>query len=145
MVELLSYIRESLLGEWHGPLAFRLILQPAVEAFLGIRAGLCDARAGRPPCGWQLLTRSGHRGELIRDGWRQVYRLFIAAAVIDLVYQFIAFHRAIPPKHWLWQRSLQSRPTSSCVARATAWRADGFTLRQLRLPSELRRIAAVTA
>ena len=96
MLELLSYIRESLLGEWHGPLAFRLIVQPAVGAFLGIRAGLRDARAGRPPYGWQLLTRSGHREELIRDGWKDVFRLFIAAAVIDLIYQFIAFHRVYP-------------------------------------------------
>jgi hypothetical protein len=48
MLELLSYIRESLLGEWHFR-AFRLIVQPAVGAFLGIRPGLRDARSGRPP------------------------------------------------------------------------------------------------
>jgi hypothetical protein len=46
MLELRSYIRERLLGERHGPLAFRLIVQPAVGAFLRVRAGRATRARG---------------------------------------------------------------------------------------------------
>ena len=39
-----------------GPLTFRLLIQPVVAVFLGIRSGLKDAKEGRPglfgPCSW---------------------------------------------------------------------------------------------
>jgi hypothetical protein len=50
MDELLTW--DMLIGREHGPLAFRLVLQPKVAALLAIRAGVRDAKAGRPPHGW---------------------------------------------------------------------------------------------
>ena len=41
-----------------GPMKFRLVLQPLMAAFFAIRSGLADARAGRPPYLWALV--SGH-------------------------------------------------------------------------------------
>jgi hypothetical protein len=40
---------ENLIGRSEGPMTFRLILQPAMAVFLAIRAGLRDAREGKPP------------------------------------------------------------------------------------------------
>lgn len=67
---------------------FRLIVQPLVAAFFGVHAGLRDARQRRHIYGWHLFTtRLGNRGQLIRDGWRDIGKLFIAAIVIDVIYQ----------------------------------------------------------
>ena len=37
-----------------GPGRFRFILQPLIATILGIRNGLADARAGRPPYLWGI-------------------------------------------------------------------------------------------
>jgi hypothetical protein len=68
MEELLTRVGEMLIGREHGPFAFRIINQPMVAGFLAIRAGLRDARAGRPAYGWTVTTDPVHRRELIRQG-----------------------------------------------------------------------------
>ena len=52
-----------------GPMTFRLILQPAMAALLAVRAGLKDAREGRPAYFWAALTDEGQRGALLQEGW----------------------------------------------------------------------------
>jgi len=46
MDEMLTRIWENLAGRVGGAMSFRLILQPAVALFFGIRDGLKDARLG---------------------------------------------------------------------------------------------------
>ena len=79
-----------------GPLHFRLVLQPAMAAFFAIRSGLADAREGRPPYFWSLLTDSGTREEMIESGWKSVGRVFILAVVLDVVYQLYVEHFVYP-------------------------------------------------
>jgi hypothetical protein len=79
-----------------GPLSFRLILQPAVAAFLAIRHGLQDARTGRPAYFWTILTNPDDRRELLREGWKAVAKVFVLAIVLDGVYQVIVFRRVHP-------------------------------------------------
>jgi hypothetical protein len=61
-----------------------------------VRAGLRDARAGRPAYGWQVIRNAGRRIELVREGWQDVGKLFIAAVVVDIVYEVIVFGRIFP-------------------------------------------------
>jgi hypothetical protein len=96
MDEVLTRIWEMLIGREHGPLAFRLIIQPTVAALFAIRAGLRDAQAGRPAYGWAFLTRSGDRLERLRAGWNDVARLFAAAVIIDLIYEIYVFRWIYP-------------------------------------------------
>jgi hypothetical protein len=96
MEDLLNRDWDMLLGREHGPLDFRLILQPMMSAILAIRAGLQDARLGRPPYAWTFLAQSGQRLELLRAGWKDVGRLFIAAVIIDIVYEIIVFRWVYP-------------------------------------------------
>jgi hypothetical protein len=96
MDETLARIWEMLIGRDHGPLSFRLAIQPLVACFLAIRAGLQDARAGRPVYGWTFLTDSIHRAELFRAGLKDVGRLFIAAVIIDVIYEVIVFRWIYP-------------------------------------------------
>jgi hypothetical protein len=96
MDDFLPRVWEMLIGRDHGPLAFRFIAQPLMAAFLAVRAGMRDARAGRPPYGWAVTVDAAHRRELVRDGWKDIGRLFAIAVAMDLVYQLIVFHWIYP-------------------------------------------------
>jgi hypothetical protein len=74
-----------------GPMHFRFILQPVVASILAILSGLRDAKAHKPPYFWALLTHSGGRGDIIRDGWKSVGKVFLVALVLDVVYQVWVF------------------------------------------------------
>lgn len=90
MEELLARVWENLGLRVSGPMWFRTVLQPAVAIFFAVRDGLNDARLGRPPYFWKIVTNhGGHRRELIRDGWSLIAKVFIMAMLIDAIYQFI--------------------------------------------------------
>jgi hypothetical protein len=86
----------QLLARVSGPMKFRLVLQPCMAAFFAIRSGLADARAGKPPYFWGLLSHPGQREAMIKDGWKSVGRVFILALVLDAVYQMIVLHFVYP-------------------------------------------------
>jgi hypothetical protein len=86
----------QLLARVSGPMKFRLVLQPCMAAFFAIRAGLADARAGKSPYFWGLLTDQGQRAEMLEDGWKSIGRVFILALVLDAVYQIIVIHFVYP-------------------------------------------------
>jgi len=79
----------QLLARISGPMKFRLVLQPLLASFFAIRSGLTDARAGKPPYLWALISQPGQRLEMIKDGWKSVGRVFILALALDIVYQII--------------------------------------------------------
>jgi hypothetical protein len=89
-------VGSQLLARVSGPMKFRLVLQPAMAAFFAIRAGLADARAGRPPYLWALIWDHGQRGAMLKDGWKSVGRVFILALVLDVVYQIIVLRFVYP-------------------------------------------------
>jgi hypothetical protein len=70
-------------------MTFRLVLQPTMATLLAIRAGLKDAREGRPPYFWTILTDSSQRTNLLREGWAACARVFFLAIIIDVIYQWI--------------------------------------------------------
>jgi hypothetical protein len=82
----------QLIARVSGPMKFRLVLQPAMAAFFAIRSGLADARAGKTPFFWCLLSDPSQRADLLKDGWKSVGRVFILALVLDAVYQVIELH-----------------------------------------------------
>ena len=96
MEEYLKRTLEHLLGRLQGPLTIRLILQPTAAAILAIRAAIRDARKGRPAYGWAVLTDPVRRPELLREGWQEVARVFLAAVIVDLIYEIIVLHKIYP-------------------------------------------------
>ena len=52
---------ENLAGRVHGPMNFRLILQPLTAIIFAIRDGRKDGRDGRPPYFLALITERGPR------------------------------------------------------------------------------------
>ena len=77
-------------------MTFRLILQPAVAIAFAIRAGLSDARAGRPLYSWTVLTSPAHHLDMLREGWHTVVKVFVLAAIIDVVYQVMVLGWVYP-------------------------------------------------
>jgi hypothetical protein len=96
MDQMWERVTTQLLARVSGPMKFRLVLQPCMAAFFAIRSGLADAKAGKPPYFWGLLTDPGQRKEMLQDGWKSVGRVFILALVLDAVYQIIVIHFVYP-------------------------------------------------
>src|SRR5215510_15515307 len=69
-----------------GPGRFRFILQPVTAIILGIRSGLADARAGRPPYLYGVLMQRGRRRELLRSGFETVVNLLLMGILMDAVF-----------------------------------------------------------
>jgi hypothetical protein len=80
---------ENLVGRSDGPMAFRLILQPAGVVLFANRAGLHDTREGQPPFLWTLFSSPGRRHELWRQALNDVGIVFSVALVLDSMSQVI--------------------------------------------------------
>jgi len=89
MEDIVTRFFEHLVGRVHGPMDFRLILQPLMAVIFAIRDGRKDAREGRVPYFWSLFTEPQHRSEQLRNGWKSVGKIFIFAIILDAIYQFI--------------------------------------------------------
>src|SRR5690348_3620191 len=89
MEEIFTRIYENMIDRVSGPMNLRLYLQPIMAAVFAIIAGLKDAKAGKPAYFWALFTQPEHRHEMLQDGWKSVGKVFIAAMVLDIVYQLI--------------------------------------------------------
>jgi hypothetical protein len=87
---------DNLLGRLGGPLSFRFLIQPAVAALVGIVAGVRDAQAGRPAYFYAIFTDTAHRSDRLRECWGAVWRVFVVAAMLDIVYEIIVFKTIYP-------------------------------------------------
>ena len=94
--EILTRFWDQLIAQPSGPLAFRLILQPAMATILAFRDGLKDARAGRPLFTWTMLTDPAQRAGHLREGLKRVSRVIIFALVMDAIYQFLVLRWFYP-------------------------------------------------
>jgi hypothetical protein len=88
MEEMLAGLWNGLVARVGGPMTFRVILQPSMATLLAVLAGLKDAREGRPPYLWTILTDPSQRAGLIREGWKACARVFFLAIIIDVIYQW---------------------------------------------------------
>jgi hypothetical protein len=79
-----------------GPGRFRFILQPLIATILGIRNGLADARAGRPPYLWGMLFHRHHRSELARTSLQAVANLLLMGILLDSVFQWVILGVSYP-------------------------------------------------
>jgi hypothetical protein len=87
---------DNMVARVSGPMKLRLFLQPTMATIFAIRSGLKDAREGRPPFLWTVLTDAASRHYLIKDGWKSVGKVFILAMALDIVYQIIVAHFIYP-------------------------------------------------
>jgi hypothetical protein len=79
-----------------GPGRFRFVLQPLVALLLGIRDGMIDARAGRPPYLYNLLFYQGQRRELLRSSFDTVVNLILMGILLDSIVQWLILGASYP-------------------------------------------------
>jgi hypothetical protein len=97
MEDIMTRFVTNLIDRLSGPLTLRLFLQPAVAIILAARDGLKDAREGRPPHFWRLVTGPPEaRRRRATETWKAVLKVFVMAVVLDCVYQFIVFRWVYP-------------------------------------------------
>ena len=89
MEDFVTRFFENLVGRIHGPMNFRMIIQPLMAIIFAVIDGRKDALAGKAPYAWAIFTDPGHRRDLFRSGWKSIGKMFIIAIVLDAVYQFI--------------------------------------------------------
>jgi len=104
-----------------GPGRFRFIFQPLVATILGIRGGVADARAGRPPYLKRLLSDREHRGELAREGFSTIANLLMMGILLDSVFQWMILGQSYPGPALVVGPVLITAPYA--IARALANRA----------------------
>lgn len=96
MDEILARFVENLTDRVTGPMKFRLLLQPVMASIFAIIAGLKDARSGKAPYFWGLLSDPDNRREMVKDGWKSVGKVFVLALILDVAYQVIALRFVYP-------------------------------------------------
>jgi hypothetical protein len=89
-------IVENLADRLTGPMQFRIVLQPIMAAIFAVLSGLKDARAGKAPYFWSLITDPTQRADMIKDGWKSVGKVFIFAVVLDVAYQVYVLRFVYP-------------------------------------------------
>ena len=79
-----------------GPMTFRFVLQPLMAAIVALRAGIEDARSGRPAYLWDLATGRHHRLERLDEAMAATVRIFVIGLVMDGVYQALVLKTFYP-------------------------------------------------
>src|SRR5271163_3816354 len=75
---------------------FRFILQPVMAGIAALHDGIADAKNGRAPYLWALVTRSSHWFGLLEEGVISTARVLLLGLVIDTIYQFIVLRAFYP-------------------------------------------------
>lgn len=79
-----------------GPMAFRFILQPGMAAICALHDGINDARLGRDPYLWTILTNSQESASRIREGLLATGRIIMLGLVMDGIYQAVVLKTFYP-------------------------------------------------
>jgi len=79
-----------------GPGRLRFVLQPTIASILGARAGMADARAGRPGFLTCILTDAALRHEYLATAWAAVRDLVKVGIILDVIAQYLIFRNVHP-------------------------------------------------
>jgi uncharacterized membrane protein len=96
----LDFVRfwTDMVARLDGPLHFRLILQPAMAVFFGIRDGFRFAREGRSFLLWGGPKDPAERTAQFWSTCRAIGKVFFLAIVLDVIYQLWVLHWVYVPQ-----------------------------------------------
>jgi hypothetical protein len=75
---------------------FRFILQPVMAGIAALHDGIADARMGRTPYFWALVTRSSRLLGRLEEGVISTERVLLLGLVMDTIYQLIVLKTFYP-------------------------------------------------
>lgn len=79
-----------------GPGRMRFVFQPLVAITLGTKAGVADARSGRPPFLLAVIAHRHHRGQMLAEGFRELINIALVGILLDTVSQWLILGVAHP-------------------------------------------------
>ena len=85
--EVRQRIWQNLLDRPSGPMTFRFFLQPIMASIAAGVAGVKDARRGRSPYLWTILTHPEKAGGRLHEGLIATARVILLGLVMDVIYQ----------------------------------------------------------
>jgi hypothetical protein len=124
--DMLSRVWENLVGRPSGPLALRFLLQPLMATIFAIRDGIKDARTGRSPYFWTVLTNPEERRGRLREGLAATAKIIVLAIILDTIYQFMELDKFYPGEGLIVAVVLAFIPylvIRGPAGRITRWRA----------------------
>jgi hypothetical protein len=89
--EVRERIWQNLLDRPGGTMTFRFILQPIMATIAALHDGFKDARTGRSPYLWTMLTNPAKLGGRLQEGLISTARVILLGLGMDMIYQFIEF------------------------------------------------------
>jgi len=89
-------IWEHILARPGDTLALRFILQPLMSTIFAVRDGIRDARTGRSPYFWTIVSEPAKRQARLREGAMSTGKIILLAILLDGAYQYIAFKNVYP-------------------------------------------------
>lgn len=87
---------QDLLDRTGGPLSFRFILQPVMAMIAAVHDGLADAKTGRSPYFWTVLTDPAQRGDRLKEGLIATGRIILLGLIVDTIYQVLVLKAFYP-------------------------------------------------
>jgi len=87
---------QNLLDRPGGPMTFRFVLQPTMAAIAAVYDGVKDARTGRSPYLWTVLTNPAERGGRLHEGLISTSRIILLGLGMDVTYQFMVLKTFFP-------------------------------------------------
>ena len=85
-VEVVLRIFRDLFNRPSEPMSFRFILQPVMALIAALRDGIKDARTGRSPYFWTIMSEPGKRAGRLREGLNATARILLLGLVMDMIY-----------------------------------------------------------
>jgi hypothetical protein len=94
--DVVGRIWQNLLERPDGPMSFRFILQPVMAALTAFRDGARDARTGRSPYLWTMLTDRAEAAARLHEGLISTARILLLGLTMDVIYQAVVFETFKP-------------------------------------------------
>ena len=94
--EVLTRVWQNTLNRPGGPFVFRFVLQPIMATAAALRDGLHDARTGRAPFLWTVLTDPAKRRGRLDEALIATSRIVLLGLAMDTIYQLIEFEAFHP-------------------------------------------------
>jgi hypothetical protein len=95
-VEVVLRIFRDLFNRPSEPMSFRFVLQPVMALIAALRDGVRDARTGRSPYFWTIMSEPGKRAGRLREGLNATARILLLGLAMDVIYQIMVLKRFYP-------------------------------------------------
>jgi hypothetical protein len=79
-----------------GPMSLRFLLQPLMATIAAFKDGTKDAKTGRSPYFWTVLSSPGERTARLSEGLVSTAQIILMGIVIDAIYQLKVFGTFYP-------------------------------------------------